>query len=91
MSYCVAVATAQVSDNPCENGLQYQYHPTDCSKFIQCFNKHPIEFICQAGFYWNMEKEHCDWSWNVKCPAVSLNCGKSANHIYENVLHNRNI
>lgn len=56
--------------NPCENGLRFQSHPTDCSKFIQCFNTMPIEFMCQSGFYWNAEKETCDFSWNVNCNVV---------------------
>lgn len=51
----------------CSNGGMYISHPTDCSKFIQCFNGKPIEFLCMAGFYWNPARAQCDWEWNVKC------------------------
>lgn len=63
----VSVDITKAAENICANGELYQPHPTDCSKFIQCFNKKPIEFMCQTNFYWNHAKQMCDLAQNVDC------------------------
>ncbi len=42
-------------------------HPTNCAKYFFCFDGSTIERECSNGFYWNSEKEWCDYPENVNC------------------------
>ncbi|XP_048251341.1 SCO-spondin-like [Haliotis rufescens] len=55
------------------DGIGYRYHPTDCDKYIQCYNNPNGNVVamyrrCPFGKFWNQVTFQCDDSWRVVCP-----------------------
>ncbi|XP_048251347.1 uncharacterized protein LOC124113205 isoform X2 [Haliotis rufescens] len=55
------------------DGIGYRYHPTDCDKYIQCYNNPSGNVVamyrrCPFGKFWNQVTFQCDESWRVVCP-----------------------
>lgn len=46
---------------------QFIAHATDCNKYYQCNNGHPLKQSCPEGLYWNDIQKNCDWPRNVNC------------------------
>jgi hypothetical protein len=42
-------------------------HPTDCTKYIQCFQNKPTVKSCQPGLHFNPNSNVCDLSPNAGC------------------------
>ncbi|XP_041347989.1 uncharacterized protein LOC121367716 [Gigantopelta aegis] len=47
-------------------------HPSDCSKFLNCFDNIPHVMACPGGTLFNAERGYCDFEVNVQCPVVSV-------------------
>ena len=41
-------------------------HPTNCQKFLKCYNGHTIIMDCSPGTVFNPSTTACDWPRNVK-------------------------
>ncbi|XP_071104564.1 SCO-spondin-like isoform X2 [Haliotis cracherodii] len=76
--------TALCDDVKKQYGVGYRYHPTDCDKYIQCYdNPRGIAIgvyrSCPFGYYWNQDTFRCTESWKVDCPLERCkgSCGAS--------------
>ncbi|XP_067653612.1 SCO-spondin-like isoform X2 [Haliotis asinina] len=66
------------------NGIGYRYHPTDCDKYIQCYNNPNGNVVamyrrCQFGKFWNQVTFQCDDPWRVVCPHDKCKDNSTAN------------
>lgn len=57
----------------------YFPHPTDCKKFVYCFNYTSLLFECIGQFYYNVFSQRCD---NYNCYTTNCNgqSGKKVQH-----------
>lgn len=66
---------------PCQFSGLYLPHPQDCTKFYICDGgKNAVEFSCQEGLYYNMNRRLCDWPY-------SANCIAGPDHACDELLH----
>ena len=42
-------------------------HPTDCSKYVECFNGIAYERDCPKGLLFDKKAKQCLWAHTVKC------------------------
>ncbi|XP_046546417.1 SCO-spondin-like, partial [Haliotis rubra] len=66
------------------NGIGYRYHPTDCDKYIQCYNNPNGNVVamyrrCPFGKFWNQVTFQCDDSWRAVCPHDKCKDNSTAN------------
>ena len=69
--FCPWIPTTTITVNPlCENVENGAFisHPTNCNKWIWCFNGKASEGSCPDEFYFNGEDQTCDFPENVECP-----------------------
>ncbi|XP_067654981.1 uncharacterized protein [Haliotis asinina] len=63
------------------NGVGYAPHPTDCSRFYQCYHNNvsilSSERSCSPGLYWNQAALTCDFPANVQCVQDECSTGRA--------------
>lgn len=52
-------------------------HPSDCSKFLNCYRGYPAVQTCGPGTVFNPKILTCDWPHNVNCNQDQSFSGKS--------------
>ena len=55
------------TDCPMEGGTGFAPHPTDCSKFINCWKGTAHTQQCGPGTLFNPQTLQCDFPYNVNC------------------------
>lgn len=57
----------------CPPGLTGRFpHPSDCTKFLNCFNNRTFVHDCGPGTAWNRAMETCDHMAAVNCHSTSF-------------------
>jgi hypothetical protein len=68
------------TDCPMAGGTGFAPHPTDCSKFINCWKGTAYTQQCRPGSLFNPQTLRCDFPYNVNCTVSTpgsqgeLNC-----------------
>ncbi|KAJ8970581.1 hypothetical protein NQ314_001105 [Rhamnusium bicolor] len=47
--------------------------PTDCTKYLECYDGKRYRMSCPASLYWNDVSNYCDYLENVKCDRTPVN------------------
>ncbi|XP_037904523.1 mucin-5B-like, partial [Hermetia illucens] len=42
-------------------------HPSDCTKYFQCWNGNAFVRHCPSGLHWNAVTNRCDWPFRANC------------------------
>jgi hypothetical protein len=81
------------TDCPMEGGTGLAPHPTDCSKFMNCWKGTAYTQQCGPGTLFNPQTLQCDFPYNVNCivstpgPQGELNCMETCLYIWTLFTH----
>ncbi|KAH8270059.1 hypothetical protein KR018_003457, partial [Drosophila ironensis] len=79
---CVSVGQADCLPQCDELSFSSYAYPRTCTKYVICYNGHPVLRECQDGLQYNSKTNQCDFPYKVDC--VESECS-----VYNNAYHLR--
>uniref|UniRef100_A0A182YAT1 Uncharacterized protein n=1 Tax=Anopheles stephensi TaxID=30069 RepID=A0A182YAT1_ANOST len=68
---CALVLLDLDCSNPSSVGI-FLPHPTDCQKYLNCWQGLLIEGSCPLGLYFDLERQVCEAEARVRCTMSAL-------------------